>query len=153
MTEEELTMDYRSGQAGRAFSLRFDEGDDFLAGLQEVIIKEDIRCGWFWVIGGLRRAGVVTGPKEPVMPPDPVWRDLEGARETLASGSIFWDENNQPKVHLHAALGHHGETVTACVRKGTTTYLVLEVCILEISGITASRPWYPAGGFNRLTFG
>ncbi len=145
-------MDYRSGNAGRVFSLRFDDGDDFLAGLREVIIKEDIRCAWFWVIGGLRQAGVVTGPKEPVMPPDPVWRQVDTVRETLGNGSIFWDEHDEPKVHLHAALGHHGDTITACVRQGTLTYLVLEVCILEISGIEASRPWYPEGGFNRLTY-
>ncbi len=144
-------MEYRSGRAGRVFTIRFDEGDDFLAGLNRVIIKEDIRCGWFWVLGGLRAAEVVTGPKEPVMPPDPVWKSLETVRETLGSGSIFRD-GDEPKIHLHAALGHHGDTITACVRKGTTTYLVLEVCIMEITGIEATRPWYPEGGFNRLTF-
>ena len=145
-------MEYRSGRSGRVFSLRFDQGDDFLKGLEEVVIKEEIYNAWFWVIGGLRQAGVVTGPKEPVMPPDPVWRELDEARETLGSGSIFRDEKGSPKIHLHAALGHHGDTVTACVRKGTKTYLILEVCIMEISGIEASRPWYPEGGFNRLTF-
>ena len=145
-------MDYRSGTSGRVFSVRFDEGDDFLEGLHQVIRKENIRSAWFWVIGGLRSAGVVTGPREPVMPPEPVWQEIDGARETLGSGSIFWDENEEPRVHLHAAMGHHGDTVTACVRKGTKTYLVLEVCILEINGLGASRPWYPEGGFNRLTF-
>lgn len=145
-------MEYRGGRAGRAFTIRFDEGDDFLTGLQEVIVKENIRCGWFWVLGGLRAAEVVTGPKEAVMPPDPVWKSLDTVRETLGSGSIFWDQR-EPKIHLHAAMGHHGDTITACVRKGTTTYLVLEVCIMEIDGIEATRPWYPEGGFNRLTFG
>ena len=144
-------MEYRSGRAGRVFTVRFDEGDDFLAGLNRVIIEENIRCGWFWVLGGLRAAEVVTGPKEPVMPPDPVWKSLETVRETLGGGSIFWD-GEEPKIHLHAALGHHGDTITACVRKGATTYLVLEVCIMEISGIEATRPWYPEGGFNRLSF-
>lgn len=145
-------MEYAGGRAGRVFTVRFDDGDDFLAGLRQVVVRENIRCGWFWVLGGLRDAEVVTGPKEAVMPPDPIWRRLDSVRETLGSGSIFWDEQ-EPKIHLHAAMGHHGDTLTACVRRGTTTYLVLEVCILEIEGITASRPWYPAGGFNRLTFG
>jgi uncharacterized protein len=145
-------MDYRSGSAGRIFSIRFDEGDDFLAGLNEIIRQENIRAAWFWVIGGLRSAEVVTGPREPVMPPEPVWANLGNVRETLGGGSIFRDEKDEPKIHLHAALGHHGETMTACIRKGTTTYLVLEVCIIEIDGIKATRPWYPEGGFNRLTF-
>jgi hypothetical protein len=39
------------------------------------------------------------------------------------------------------------------MRKGTKTYLVLEVYLVEIAGIDASRPWYAAGGFNRVEFG
>ncbi len=145
-------MEYRKGSVGRVFAVRFDEGDDFLQGMRELIKKEDIRFGWFHVIGGLRRAGVVTGPREPVMPPEPVWRQVDEARETLGAGSIAWDENDEPKIHLHAALGHHGDTLTACVRKDTRVYLILEVYIFELSGIAATRPWYEAGGFNRLKF-
>ena len=144
-------MDYRKGTIGRVFTVRFDEGDLFLEGLLEIITEEKITNGWFHVLGGLREADVVTGPKEPVMPPEPVWNEVRGARETMGTGSIFWD-GNEPKIHLHAAMGHHGDTLTACVRKGTKVYLVLEVVIFEIDGINASRPWYAAGGFNRLTF-
>jgi predicted DNA-binding protein with PD1-like motif len=144
-------MDYRQGTTGRIFSIRFDDGDDFLEELLGIIRKENIRQGWFQVIGGLRQAEFVTGPKEPVMPPDPVWDSVDGARETLGTGSIFWD-GEEPKIHLHAALGHHGQTTTACVRKGTKVYLILEVMLIEIAGIEADRPWYDKGGFNRLTF-
>lgn len=136
---------------GRVFAVRFDEGDDFLADLTSLIVKENIRSGWFHVIGGLREAGVVTGPQKPVMPPEPVWAELDTVRETLGTGTIFWD-NDEPKIHLHAALGHHGDTLTACVRRGTKVYLVLEVFIIETEGINATRPWYEKGGFNRLTF-
>jgi predicted DNA-binding protein with PD1-like motif len=145
-------MDYRTGTVGRVITIRFDEGDDFLGGLTEVIRKEEIRQGWFHVLGGLREAGVVTGPEKPVMPPMPVWAELDSVRETLGTGSIFWDEEDEPKIHLHAALGHHGDTLTACVRKGTRVYLVLEVIIFELTGFSANRPWYEPGGFNRLTF-
>lgn len=144
-------MDYRKGTIGRVFTVRFDEGDLFLEGLLKIIAEEKITNGWFHVLGGLREADVVTGPKEPVMPPEPVWSEVRGARETMGTGSIFWD-GDEPKIHLHAALGHHGDTLTACVRKGTKVYLVLEVVIFEIDGINASRPWYEEGGFNRLTF-
>jgi predicted DNA-binding protein with PD1-like motif len=144
-------MDYRKGTIGRVFIVRFDEGDLFLEGLLKIISEEKITSGWFHVLGGLREADVVTGPREPVMPPEPVWSEVRGARETMGTGSIFWD-GDEPKIHLHAALGHHGDTLTACVRKGTKVYLVLEVVIFEIDGINASRPWYEEGGFNRLTF-
>lgn len=103
------------------------------------------------VLGGMQEADVVIGPKEPVMPPEPVWNEIRDTMEVLGIGSIFW-ENEEPKIHLHSALGHHGETITACVRKNTKTYLILEVFIIEISGINAARPWFEDGGFNRLTF-
>lgn len=144
-------MEYRTGKVNRVVVARFDEGDDFLGGLKDLLTKEEIRQGWFHILGGLREAEVVTGPREPVMPPEPVWDKLSGARETLGSGSIFW-EGNEPKIHLHAAMGHHGDTLTACVRKGTRVYLVLEVIIFEMTGFEATRPWFEQGGFNRLTF-
>ncbi len=145
-------MEYRSGSVGRIFVVRFDEGDDFLGGMKEMIVKEDIRSGWFHVLGGIREADVVTGPKEAVMPPEPVWKEVREVKEVLGAGSIFWD-GDEPKIHLHTALGHHGDTLTACMRENTKVYLVLEVCIIEISGIDVSRPWYEKGGFNRVTFG
>jgi len=144
-------MEYRKGTIGRVFSLRFDEGDLFLEELTGLIKKENIRCGWFHILGGMRQADVVTGPKAPTMPPEPVWCEVRGAREVLGTGSVFWDDN-EPRIHLHAAMGHHGDTLTACVRKGTKVYLVLEVMLFELNGIDAIRPWYEKGGFYRLTY-
>jgi predicted DNA-binding protein with PD1-like motif len=145
-------MEYRAGTVNRVFSIRFDEGEDFLQGMTALIKKENIRNGWFHMIGGIREIDVVTGPREPVMPPEPIWQEMRDARETLGSGSVFRDENDDPKIHLHAALGHHGETVTGCLRKGSKVYLILEVILFEMTGFDASRPWYTQGGFNRLTF-
>ena len=145
-------MDYRSGSVGRVFIIRFDHGDDFLEELTSLIKKETIKNGWFQVIGGVREIDCVIGPKEPVMPPEPVWKELRDARETMGSGSIFWDENQEPKIHLHAAMGHHGDTITGCLRKGSKTYLILEVILFEVTGFEASRPWEQEKGFNILTF-
>jgi predicted DNA-binding protein with PD1-like motif len=145
-------MDYRTGSVARVFSIRFDDGDDFLGCLTDLIKKENIRNGWFHVIGGLREIDVVTGPMEPVMPPEPVWREVRNARETLGSGSIYRDENDEPKIHLHAALGHHGDTITGCLRKGSRTYLLLELILFEIAGFEATRPWSAEKGFNIVTF-
>ena len=133
-------MEYRQGSIGRVFVVRFDEGDDFLNQFLDLIKKEDVRSGWFQILGGLRKAGVVTGPKEPVMPPEPVWENIDDARETIGAGSVYWDEK-QPRIHLHAAMGHHGETLTACIRKGTQVYLILELLLFEITGIEAGRPY------------
>ena len=144
-------MEYRTGSIGRVLTIRFDHGDDLLEGLKEIVLTEEIRSCWFQILGGVRQAGVVTGPKEPVMPPNPVWREVEDAREVLGSGSIHMD-GDEPRIHLHAAMGHHGETLTACIRKNTKVYLILEVILFELQGMEANRPWYEKGGFNRLTF-
>ncbi|MGW8161377.1 MAG: PPC domain-containing DNA-binding protein [Desulfobulbales bacterium] len=145
-------MEYQAGSVGRVFYARLDDGDDVHQCIQEMVIKEKIRCAWFQVFGGLKSAGVVIGPKEPVMPPDPVWKNIEETREILGFGSIIWDDGN-PLLHLHAAMGHHGETLTGCVRKDSSVYLVIELMVIEVTGIEVTRPWSESRGFNRPTFG
>jgi predicted DNA-binding protein with PD1-like motif len=145
-------MQYTTGSVGRVFTIRFDDGDDFLGELTQLCLKEEIKAGWFNVIGGLREADVVTGPKQAVMPPEPVWEKVREAKEVLGTGSIFRDENNVPRIHLHTSLGHHGDTMTVCVRKGTKTYLILEVYLIEIIGPEITRPWFSEGQFYQLSF-
>jgi predicted DNA-binding protein with PD1-like motif len=145
-------MEYRTGSTGRVFQIRFDHKDDFLGELLTVIKKENIRNAWFHCIGGILEADVVIGPKEPTMPPDPIWEEVRSPRELLGTGSILWDEHNEPRVHLHTSLGDHGSSMTVCTRKGTKVYLIVEVYIIEIIGIEATRPWFPKGGFNKVDF-
>jgi hypothetical protein len=145
-------MQYQAGKTGRVFYARLDDGDDLHEAIVAIVRKENVRCAWFQLFGGLKSAGVVTGPREPVMPPDPVWASLSDAREILGTGSVFRD-GEKPVVHLHAALGHHGDTLTGCVRRDSTVYLVTELFIQEITGVDITRPWYGAGGFNRPAFG
>lgn len=144
-------MEYRTGSIERVLMIRFDDGDDVLEGLKSIVIKEKIQSCWFQILGGIRHTKAVTGPEKPVMPPTPVWCEVDGAREALGTGSIHFD-GDEPRIHLHAALGHHGETMTACIREHTKVYLVLEVMLLELKGLNASRPWFDKGGFNQLTF-
>lgn len=144
-------MEYQAGKTGRVFYVRFDNGEDLHEGIRDLVTRENIRCAWFQIFGGLRQAGVVTGPKEPVMPPEPVWREVADTREVLGMGSVFWDDE-QPLIHLHAAMGHHGDTLTGCVRRDSQVYLVIELMLIEVTGIEVTRPWFAKGGFNRPTF-
>jgi len=149
----EEKMEYTQGEVGRVFYVRFDHGDDVLAGLSSLAENEELHCGWFQLFGGFAAAEVVIGPKEPVMPPTPVWQNLRDTREVLGVGSIFFDEQKQkPLLHLHAAMGHHGETVTGCVRQHTEVYLLIEAVVYELQGMDITRPWFEKGGFNRPEF-
>lgn len=133
-------------------SIRFDDGENVLEGLKKIVIKENIKSCWFQILGGIRHTKAVTGPEKPVMPPTPVWCEIDGAREAVGTGSIHF-EGNEPRIHLHTALGHHGETMIGCIRENTRVYLILEIMLFEIIGIFGSRPWSEKCGFNRLTFG
>ena len=144
-------MEYQEGSAGRVFYARLDDGEDIHTCIRELVSREEISCGWFQIFGGMKRAGVVIGPKEPVMPPDPVWTTIEDSREVLGVGTVFRDEDT-PLIHLHAAMGHHGETLTGCVRKDTQVYLIIELMLMEVVGINVTRPWSEKSGFNMPTF-
>lgn len=96
-------------------------------------------------------ADVVIGPEQPVMPPTPVWQRVKDSREMLGIGSVFFD-GNKPLLHVHASMGHHGSTLTGCVREHTEVYLLIEVVVYELRGMDISRPWYEQGGFNRPEF-
>ncbi|WP_446009552.1 PPC domain-containing DNA-binding protein [Candidatus Electrothrix sp.] len=144
-------MEYRTGSIGRVLTIRFDHGEDFLKGLEGILLKEKIQSCWFQVIGALDKAGVVTGPKQPVVPPEPIWQDVDEVSELLGCGSVHMN-GDKPKIHLHGALGEHGKTLTGCIRKDSRVYLVLEVIVFELQGIFATRPWDEANGISRLVF-
>jgi predicted DNA-binding protein with PD1-like motif len=129
---------YSEGSFGRVFVLKFDDQDDLLKELKNVAVKEKIKSGTVALLGGIRSAGIVTGPKEAVVPPEPVWMTVEDGREVLGIGTLFW-KGEEPVFHLHGALGRGTETFTGCIRKDSTVYLVVEAVITEIVGIDACR--------------
>lgn len=129
---------YSQGSVGRIFLLKFDDKDDLLAGLKQVAVAEQIRAGVVLLLGGIRAAGVVTGPKEPSVPPEPVWMTFSDGRELLGAGTLFRN-GEEPVIHLHGAIGRGRETVVGCIRKDSSVYLVIEAVIMEISGTEARK--------------
>ncbi len=131
-------MKYQQGSFGRVFVLKFDDKDDLLAEIKSVAETEKIKAGTIMLLGGLRKAGIVAGPKEAVVPPDPMWVMTDDGREVLGFGTIFW-RGNEPAIHLHGAVGRGKETITGCIRKESSVYLVVEAVITELLGIDGSR--------------
>jgi uncharacterized protein len=131
-------MQYAQGSFGRVFLLKFDDQDDLLAGIRTVAIKEQVKAGTIMLLGGLRSGSIVTGPKEAVIPPEPVWQNFSDGREVLGIGTLYW-HNDGPAIHLHGALGRGKETLTGCIRKDHSVYLVIEAVLTEIIGIDARR--------------
>jgi len=143
-------MDYQVGRAGRVVLARGFEGEDLYAGIESVAAKENIRNAAVIVVGGLRKAKVVVGPKEPTGPIEPEFREFDDAREIAGVGTIVCDEDG-PKLHMHGAIGRGDDTIAGCPRGGAKVFCVLEVVFIELDGIDASRQLDPDTGLKLLT--
>ncbi len=100
--------------------------------------NERIEAASIMLLGGMRSAGIVTGPRAAVIPPEPMWLEVSDGREVLGIGTLFW-KDDEPAIHLHGAMGREKETFTGCIRKDSSVYLVAEAVIAEIKGVAARR--------------
>ena len=144
-------MDYVQGSIGRVFAARLRDGEEPYAAIEELASLERISSGVVVLLGGARSARIVTGPKDPSGPVDPVLREFEDAREMVGVGTIHPSQEG-PKLHLHAAFGRGDQSLVGCPRYGLTTYLVLEAFIIEVNGLNASRELDPESGLKLLKF-
>jgi len=143
-------MDYQVGRAARVVLARGFEGEDLYAGIESIAAKENIRNAAVIVVGGLRKAKVVVGPKEPTGPIEPEFREFDDAREIAGVGTIVCDEDG-PKLHMHGAIGRGDDTIAGCPRGGAKVFCVLEVVFIELDGIDAVRQLDPDTGLKLLT--
>jgi len=94
---------------------------------------------------------VVVGPRESsAMPPEPMLLPIDGAHEVAGVGVLAPGEDGKPALHIHAALGRAGKTMTGCLRQGVTTWLVGEVILYEILGAKVVRIQDEQCGFELL---
>ena len=129
-------MKYQQGSFGRVFVLKFEDKDDLLEHMKKVAIKERIKVATIMLLGGMRSAGIVSGPRQAVIPPEPMWVNFSDGREVLGLGTLFW-KGNEPVIHLHGAVGREKESLVGCVRKDSSVFLVIEAVITEIVGVEA----------------
>jgi len=142
-------MKYQVGKPGRIIVARFEDREDVLANLADIVRKENIRAAAFYLVGGMREARIVVGPEKDVMPPVPVWRELGESHEVTGFGTIFY-QGDEPKVHFHGAFGKKDMVKVGCMREKTETFLVLEAVIIEMEEITAVREFDPVSGLTLL---
>ena len=144
-------MDYTEGKMGRVFIVRVDHDEDVLIELQDLAENENIKSAFFYMLGAAGSADVVTGPKEKCLPPEVNMTSFHDARELLGAGNIFF-EDGKPKVHVHAAAGNKNDIVMGCLRNHIEVFMVMEIVIFEITGITAERVYDKDIGFSPLRF-
>ncbi len=146
-------MKYEIGSVGRIIVARLEEGDSVYKSIEEIASIEKIDSAVFWIIGGVKNVEVVTGPEDyNERPLNAIVENLEGVQEILGTGTLFLNGNNEPKIHMHASFGHDSKTVTGCPRINLDCWLINEVVIQEINGISAKR-LKDSSGYELLTIG
>ncbi len=144
-------MKASEGHIGRVFVIRLEDGDIVPTCIERFAEEKGISVGHVVLVGGIGGGQVVVGPRNSeARPPDPVLLPVDGAHEVVGVGVIAPGEDGKPTLHIHAALGRSGQTVTGCLRPGVTTWLVGEAIIYEITGANVARFPDKESGFNLL---
>lgn len=145
-------MQYTQGAIGRVFVLKFQDKDLMLDELEKFIRKERIKAATMVFIGALRKGTLVTGPKEPVVPPEPNQVSFKDAWEVMGIGTVFSGAKG-PQIHIHGAMGKKLKALTGCVRGKSEVFLVAEAIVFELKGVKATKSPDPKTGINLLRIG
>ncbi|MDP4180148.1 MAG: DUF296 domain-containing protein [Bacillota bacterium] len=144
-------MQYREGTLGRVFVVKIEDGDDLIESIKSVAIDAEIKTASFMMLGALKEAMFVSGPKEPVLPPEQVWKSFSDGREIMGIGTLYKNDHD-PSIHLHISVGKGDEAHVGCLRENGQVYIVVEVVIFEICGIIAEKIFDKKTGQKMLNF-
>ena len=142
-------MQYTQGSIGRIFLLKFEDGDILLDKLSGFIRKEKLKAAALIFIGALRAGELVTGPKKPVIPPQPNKVYFKDGWEVMGIGTVLTNKSG-PQIHIHGSMGKKQKTLTGCVRGKSRVFLVIEAIVLELKGVRAAKSIDPKTGLNLL---
>ena len=133
-------MKASEGHIGRVFVIRLEDGDAVPECIERFAKENGVSMGHVVLVGGIGGGQVVVGPRQSnERPPDPMLLPLDSAHEVVGVGVLAPGEDGTPVLHIHAALGRSGQTMTGCLRPGVTTWLVGEAILYEIVGAKAAR--------------
>ena len=139
------------GKMGRVFVIRLEDGDVVSGCIERFAEENGVSVGHAVLVGGIGGGEVVVGPRcSQEMPPQPMLLPVDGAHEVVGIGVLAPDEDGKPVLHIHAALGRSGQTMSGCLRPGVETWLVGEVILYEILGVKAVRVRDAESGFSLL---
>ena len=144
-------MKASEGRLGRIFILKLEDGDRMPDCIESFALENQISTGHVIFIGGIGSGQIVVGPRDSLsMPPEPMLIPVDGAHEVAGVGTLAPGEDGKPVLHMHAAMGRSGNTITGCIRPGVDTWLIGEAIIYEILNTTARRTTDVKSGFALL---
>jgi predicted DNA-binding protein with PD1-like motif len=148
-------MQFTEAKLGRIFILRLHDGECLHEVLEQFAAQHKISTALCFFLGGAKENScVVVGPKDGnALPPEPMTTLLNGVHEACGVGTIFADEEEKPKLHMHASFGRKTSAVTGCVRMGVDVWHIGEVVMLELTEAAARRAKNEETGFEFLEIG
>jgi len=139
------------GRIGRVFVIRLEDGDVVPECIEHFAEEKGVSVGQAILVGGIGGGDVVVGPRRSEgMPPEPILLPIDESHEVLRVCVLAPDKDSKPVLHIHAALGRAGQTMTGCLRQGVTTWLVGEVILYEIVDAKVLRIKDRQSGFELL---
>jgi predicted DNA-binding protein with PD1-like motif len=139
------------GRLGRVFVIRLEDGDVIPECIERFAQEKGVSAGHVILVGGIGEGQVVVGPRRSdERPPEPMLLPVDGAHEVAGVGVLAPDEKGRPVLHIHAALGRSGSTMTGCLRPGVTAWLVAEAILYEIVDADVTRVRDSKSGFLLL---
>jgi predicted DNA-binding protein with PD1-like motif len=144
-------MKSSEGRLGRVFVIRFEDGDILPECIERFAADKGVTTGLVILVGGIGSGKVVVGPENSEdRPPKPMVLPVSGVSEVAGVGVLAPGEDGKPALHIHAALGRAGQTLTGCLRQGVTTWVLAEAILYEITGAQVKRVMSEDVGFNLL---
>lgn len=145
-------MKYTEAKTGRLFILRLEHGDVVTDTIQAFAKAQSIKAAYVQIVGGAEKnSKIVAGPKDGTAArPEKVYHHTDGVSEMFGVGTIFTNEQGEPKLHLHSSFGRGGNSNTGCCWPGVITWHIGEVIIHEIITDKASRKLNADNGFELL---
>jgi len=143
-------MKYTKGSIGRVFVLKFEHEEVLLDKLSAFAKKEKIKSATMVFIGALKSGRLATGPKKPVIPPEPNRVEFKDGWEVMGIATIFTNAKG-PQIHIHGSMGKKLKVLTGCVREKSKVFLVVEAVVFELKGVKATKKSDPETGLNLLS--
>lgn len=148
-------MKYTQTSLGRIFILRLEHGDKIPYVIEDFARDHEINSALVFFLGGAEKGSkVIVGPQQgEASRPVPMIKELPGVSESLGVGTLFVNEEKEPRLHMHSAFGREGDTITGCTREGVGVWQIGEVVVLELKDNSACRKVSGDTGFELLEVG
>jgi uncharacterized protein len=152
---EEHHLNFTEAKLGRIYILRLHHNECLHDVIEDFAIKQGVTSALCFFLGGVKEnSKIIVGPKDDeTLPPEPMTILLKGVHEACGVGTIFTNDQDKPKLHMHSSFGRNDKSIIGCVRMGVDVWHIGEVIILELSSASAKRAKNKDTGFEVLEIG